>query len=371
MGYTGGDRVWEEASGRERPEGEPVKAFQELTYLGQMRRLRRLACGALAVYGLADARLEFLRRAGNTLYRVVAPGAGAAGTADDTYVPGRYLLRVHQPGYQTAEELASEMAWLAAMCREARLPVPEPLPTPDGQLLTQVSVPGMPEGRHCTLLRWVKGRLLTGTARPDHYRAQGRLMGGLHAFAAEWDPPAGFTKGCYDWGTLFGDDVIGRLTAAEVWSLLPPRYAEPFQAVAERVWHVMEAWGQGPDVYGLIHADLGVDANVLFWRGEARPIDFDDSGFGYWMYDLALSLEHCREEAEYPRYRDALLGGYAEIRSLPEAQLEQLDLFMAAVYAYLGLWSAAVAHLNPDASKPLLARLERCGRLAARYVAQL
>jgi Ser/Thr protein kinase RdoA (MazF antagonist) len=348
-----------------------VKPFQELTHLGQMRRLRRLARRALADYGLDEARLRLLRRAGNTLYRVTNPHTPAVGPPDDTYVLGCYLLRVHQPGYQTADEVASETAWLAAMCREAHLPVPEPLPTLDGRPLTQVSIPGIPDGRHCSLLRWVKGRLLTGTVRPDHYRAQGRLMGALHAFAAGWDPPAGFTRLGYDWDTLFGDGVIGRLTAAEVWSLLPLEYAESFQAVAERMWQLMKAWGRGPDVYGLIHADLGVDANVLFWRGEARAIDFDDSGFGYWMYDLALSLEHCREEADYPWYRDALLGGYAEIRSLPEAQLEQLELFMAAVYVYLGLWSAGVAQLNPAARDPLLERLERCGRLAARYVAGL
>jgi Ser/Thr protein kinase RdoA (MazF antagonist) len=348
-----------------------VKPFQELTYLGQMRRLRRLAEGALAAYGLADARLVLLRQAGNTLYRVVAPNAPASGTADDRYVPGRYLLRVHQHGYQTVEEIESEMDWLSAMCREARLPVPDPLSTLEGCLLTHVSTPGIPEGRHCTLLRWVKGQLRTATVRPEHYRAQGRLMGRLHTFASEWKPPPGFTKGCYDWNTLFGDDIIGRLTAAEVWSLLPQEHAQPFQVVAERAWHVMDAWGRSPDVYGLIHADLGVDANVLFWRGEARAIDFDDSGFGYWMYDLALSLEHCRAEVDYPRYRDALLGGYAEIRSLPEAQLAQLDLFLAAAYVYLGLWSAAVAHLNPARREPLLARLERCGRLTARYVAGL
>jgi Ser/Thr protein kinase RdoA (MazF antagonist) len=348
-----------------------VKPFQELTHLGQMRRLRGLARRALADYGLAEARLQLLRRAGNTVYRVTEPRIPAVGPLDGIYLPGRYLLRVHQPGYQTAGEIASELAWLAAMCGEAHLPVPAPLPTLDGRPLTQVSTPGIPDGRHCSLLRWVRGRFLTGTVRPEHYRAQGRLMGALHTFAAGWAPPAGFTRSGYGWDTLFGDGVLAGLTAAEVWSSLPQEYAESFQAVAERMWHVMEAWGQGPDVYGLIHADLGVDANVLFWRGEARAIDFDDSGFGYWMYDLALSLEHCREEADYPRYRDALLDGYAEVRSLPQAQLAQLELFMAAVYVYLGLWSAGVAQGNPAAREPLLARLERCGRLAARYVAGL
>ena len=58
----------------------------------------------------------------------------------------------------------------------------------------------------------------------------------------------------------------------------------------------MEDWGKEPDVYGLIHADLGTKANVLFNKGEARAIDFDDGGFGYWTYDLAVPL--CDWEGE-------------------------------------------------------------------------
>ena len=48
-----------------------------------------------------------------------------------------------------------------------------------------------------------------------------------------------------------------------------------------RVREVMDAWGQGPEAYGLIHGHLGVDANLLFWHGRPRAIDLDDSGFGY------------------------------------------------------------------------------------------
>jgi Ser/Thr protein kinase RdoA (MazF antagonist) len=99
----------------------------------------------------------------------------------------------------------------------------------------------------------------------------------------------------------------------------------------------MGEWGAGPDVFGLIHGDLGLDANVLFWHGEAHAIDFDDCGFGYWVYDLAISPKHCREDAPYPQFRDALLEGYAELRSLPQGQLKHLELFMAAWDVYLSL----------------------------------
>ena len=131
----------------------------------------------------------------------------------------------------------------------------------------------------------------------------------------------------------------------------------------------MSELGQGPDVYGLIHADLGLDANVLFWKGEPRAIDFDDSGFGYWVYDLAVALEHCREDAAFPQFRAALLDGYAEMRSLSEDQLKHVELFMAALDVYWSLWATGGVHLHPHWREGLAGRMERAARLVARYVA--
>ncbi len=82
------------------------------------------------------------------------------------------------------------------------------------------------------------------------------------------------------------------LPAGESWKLLPQPWVEPFESAARRVRQLMEAWGKGPEEYRLFHPDMGMDSNVLFWHGEPRPIDFDNSGFGYWMYDLAVALEN-------------------------------------------------------------------------------
>jgi Ser/Thr protein kinase RdoA (MazF antagonist) len=346
-----------------------MKPYEKLTYLGRVRRFRRVASAALAAYGLAGAQFKLFRQAGNTLFRVVASDTNSYKSADDLYEDGQYLLRIHHPGYQSTKAIELELAWLAAMCRDANLPVPEPVPTIDGRLLTQVSIAGIPGKRDCSLLRWLKGRFLTKGIRAKNYQAQGRLMARLHDYSAQWIPPSGLTKRRYDWSGLFKDDSGTGMPASEAWALLPKPYQEPFEIVARRVKQVMKNLGQGPDVFGLIHADLGVDSNVLFWQGEARAIDFDESGFGYWVYDLAISLEHCREDAEYPQFREALLDGYVEIRSLPENHLNHLDLFAAAFDVYWTLWAAAVAHLSPESREGLRPRMERAARLVIRYLA--
>jgi len=350
-----------------------VEPFEDLTRLGRIRRMRRLARVALEAYGLGGADLKFLRQAGNTLFRVNESAWTRTGPRGGPFVEGQYLLRVHQPGYRKPDGIRLELEWLAGMRRDAGLPVPEPVAARDGRLVIVVDVPGVPGARNCSLVRWLNGRRLGGHGRPADLRAQGRLMARLHTYASEYRAPPGLVRRCndcrrYDYGGLFEDDHGTGLPASEIWNLLPASAVAPFKAVAREVRLVMKAWGTGPEVYGLIHGDLGVDANVLFHGGEARAIDFDDSGFGYYAYDLAIALEHCQDDAGYFAFRDALLNGYREARELTEEHAGRLELFLAAFHVYWSLWAAAMVHLNPEHRKGLRKRRARAARLVKHYL---
>jgi len=344
-----------------------MRPFDELTRLGRLRRLHGLAHAALRRFGLSDAPFALARYAGNTLYRVHSGKRAHRSDAGGLFVPGQLLLRVHWPGYRDAAAIRLELEWLRSLRETSGLPVPEPVPARGGDLLVEVSHPGIPEPRYCSLLRWVRGRRLGEKAKVRHYAAQGRLMAGMHAHAQAWRLPRGSTPRVYDGDGLFRVVPALCLPVDDVWPLLPKAYLGAFEEVARRVRQAMADLGDGPDAFGLIHADLGVDANLLFWRDRPRAIDFDESGLGYWIYDLAVTLEHCREQRDYQLYRDALLGGYREIRTLPEEQLRHLDLFMAALDVHIGLWAGAVVGLNPG-QKALRRRLDRCARLVERYL---
>jgi len=343
-----------------------MQPYHDLTYQGRVRRMRRLAEMALAAFGISDARFKLLRQAGNTLFRVYTP-ANDDKVAGELFEPGQYLLRVHEPGYQEPEAIDLELAWLAAMRRDADLPVLEPVPTLDGRLLLPVSLPGIPQTRNCSLLRWVKGRSVHRRCQPYHLQAQGRLLARLHNFAAQWQPPQGSIKRQFDWDGLFQNDVGSGMPNAEAWALLSPVHREAFAFVAQRIREVMDDWGKGPDVYGLIHGDLGIDANLLFWRRDPRAIDFDDSGFGYWIFDLAVGLDFCWDDAVFARYREALLNGYTGLRSLPEEQVEHLELFLAALQVYWNLWATGGTHLYPDLLKYYDERIAHTAERVVQY----
>jgi Ser/Thr protein kinase RdoA (MazF antagonist) len=77
---------------------------------------------------------------------------------------------------------------------------------------------------------------------------------------------------------------------------------------------------------------------VLFKAGRAYPIDFEDSGFGFWMWDIAVALCQWAWGSEWERMRDAFHEGYSRIRILPGDQWSKLDLFVAIQFATMLLW---------------------------------
>jgi Ser/Thr protein kinase RdoA (MazF antagonist) len=324
-----------------------VKAYKDLTRVGKLRRAQSVARVALNAFGFSRANLRLIVEAGNILYRVKA--MDPAPIEGNLYSENSYLLRLYWPGYQSDGAIKSELEWLRSLT-EAGFPVPQPLVTTEKELSVLVSVPGVPESRRCSLLRWVKGRMVTKRVQPWHMRAIGSLMARLHNHALKWKPPQGFERRHYDRNGLWGDDTGTGYTAADVLPRIPRRHFKAFRTVTTRVEQVMEDWGKRPDVYGLIHADLGTKANVLFYGGEARPIDFDDAGFGYWMYDLAIPLCDWEGENVWSTYRDALLEGYSEIRSIPKEQLDMLELFQAAYRAVEIFWGTAATMHSPNPS---------------------
>jgi Ser/Thr protein kinase RdoA (MazF antagonist) len=77
----------------------------------------------------------------------------------------------------------------------------------------------------------------------------------------------------------------------------------------------------------MIHADLR-SANVLVNGDRVQVIDFDDAGFGWHQYDMAVALFDHSAGAEFERIRNALVSGYRSRRPIRDEDLELLPLFL-------------------------------------------
>jgi len=256
----------------------------------------------------------------------------------------QYLMRVHRPnrhgvGVDSRVAVGAELDWLAALQADTELSVPTPVRTRAGQWTTVV------DGRVCSLLGWQGGRMQAANPRPVHFRRLGGVLARLHEHASTYEPPAGFVRMRWDWETFFGNTMeYGGVSVAGCWDLLPQAVRAQFDEVARRMRTVMAVLGEAADAFGLIHADLHLE-NALFDGDAVRVIDFDDCGFGYWLYDLAVPLWDNRHRADYPAYRETLLEGYAAHRDLPD--LTHLDDFIATRDVAFGLWFAGMSQVNP------------------------
>ncbi len=324
---------------------EPMKLIpiKMLTRQGRLRRYRAHAQASLQAYGLAGAPLSLVSYAENVIYRVDVGEKHAPAEPGSPYLPGRLVLRSHATS--ELEAVACELIWLKALQEGTGLPVPTGLMTLDGDLAIRVITPGLPKGRIVTLLRWLDGRSMAKGMTTRHFHSWGAVTARMHEFASHWVPPAGFERPVWDWNAQLGgsdfDEPMDELIAS-----MPDDIAGKFQIISNDAKEVMDALGKGPDAFGMIHSDMYKE-NVLFKGHEARPFDFEDCGFGYWLWDIAVALNENAWTDGWEAHRDAFLEGYNTVRSLPEQQLDNLNLFIAVIYATMVLWSSAFIKHDP------------------------
>jgi len=263
-------------------------------------------------------------------------GGGQRPLPGDNTRPGWFLLRVQEPTRRSADELRSELLWLSALRREGGLAAPEPLSTRDGAAFAAVSIPGVSQPRRCVLLRWVEGHRRAANLTPVHAHRMGAYTARLHRFSRGWSAPAGFARPRWDPERWIG-------ASSPLWSRATQVYTSDelrtFAAAARRIRGDLRALGEGPNTFGVIHADLA-PVNFVFRSGEAYAIDFEECGWGYYLFDVAVALTALEDYGEHSgRLQDAFLDGYRRESPLPELDPEFREAFMAIVLIKIVEWT--------------------------------
>jgi aminoglycoside phosphotransferase (APT) family kinase protein len=92
----------------------------------------------------------------------------------------------------------------------------------------------------------------------------------------------------------------------------------------------LHAWlarlGKDASGYSLIHADMH-PGNILVDGERLTVIDFDDAGFGWHQYDIAVVLSYWQSKANAAAIERAFLDGYRTTRQLPDDDLTWIPMF--------------------------------------------
>ena len=327
-----------------------------------LRRVEGCARDALAVYGCHPAAgVELLTVSENATFLVTDPDAG------------RSILRVHRLGYHTEAAIASELAWMDALRAEAGVRTPRVLSAPDGRRVVAVPERGgpAPAERHCVRFEFLPGAEPGGgaggaPASAAHFAELGEITARMHGHARAWAPPGWFTRFAWDLDAAFGDnprwgrwrDGVG-VGAAE---------ATVLERLEDALRRRLAAFGAGPERFGLVHADTRL-ANLLVHEGSTAVIDFDDAGFGWYLYDLGTAVSFFEHDPAVPSLVAAWLQGYRQAAPLPAGEENEIWTFIMfrrlLLVAWIGSHRAA-----PDAAALGAAYTRDSCDLADRYLSR-
>jgi Ser/Thr protein kinase RdoA (MazF antagonist) len=331
--------------------GSPFDALSEAE---RIRHLGEVAARAVLYWGVSpDARLTLLNISENATYRV-----------DDAGAVQPFILRVHRTGYHTRDAVRTELAWMKALKEEAGVETPQAIPARDGELIRSVATPALDEERFVVMFEFIKGREPDADDLTEPFKRLGAIAARMHRHARGWQRPSYFERLVWDF-----DGSVGRNGNWGDWRDGLALDAERI-AVLERMSALMEQrlarFGQGPDRFGLIHADLRL-ANLLVTDDETRVIDFDDAGLGWFLYDIATAVSFMEERPDLDDLLQAWVQGYRTEAPLSAEEEAEIPTFLMlrrlAIVAWIG--SHSETNLARELGGPFT---EGSVRLARKYI---
>lgn len=284
-----------------------------------------LAREALRQFGVSG-HLRQVARGLDTTYRVITSDGRTLALRLAGSMPIRRVSAVR-----------AEAAWIYDLARSAVI-VPSVLPSPTGDRVVVVDDRDGVE-RGALLLTWLTGRRARKRVTVAHALGLGKLAAELHVHSRQFRLPADTWLKTWDSSLMCGPrsarPALAQLVGRDTWTIaeaIETRLAQAGAALGDQGW-------------GLINADIGPH-NVVWSHGQPGLFDFNDSGWGYFSFDLARLAGGLRRRAAGDVLVERLLAGYESVAPLPEGWHEYGAVFELAAQMFLAHFRAA--RLLPD-----------------------
>ncbi|WP_066306961.1 phosphotransferase enzyme family protein [Bacillus sp. FJAT-29814] len=292
-----------------------------------LEKFNAIASAAIPSYPfLSQSTIKLLNYSENATYLVTNTETGE-----------KYILRVGRPGYHTKTAVESELEWIKSINRHSSIHVSLPITGGNGDYIQVVNHENM--AYHCTLFSFLEGE----APNEDHehelisqFEMLGAITAQLHNHSIlNWEELRKFKRLTWDYDTILGQSPKwGRW---EDGLAITPERKALFTKASEKIRQRLERFGKAPDRYGLIHSDLRL-ANLLVDQGQIKVIDFDDCGFGWYLYDLATSLSFIEHKPYVPKLVESWLKGYRSVRPLSEEEEQDIPTFILMRRLQLVAW---------------------------------
>jgi Ser/Thr protein kinase RdoA (MazF antagonist) len=169
----------------------------------------------------------------------------------------------------------------------------------------------------------------------------------MHRHAQSWPLPEGFRRKRWDFDAMVGPQGFWGPWRSGIG--LDQAGVVILEKVLDVIRLRLDRFGQGADVFGLVHADLRL-ANLLVDGTHLRIIDFDDCGFSWYLYDFATSVSFIEHEPIVPDLLQAWVQGYCRQMPLRAEARAEIPTFVVLRRILLTAWLASHAEV-PFASE--------------------
>ena len=282
--------------------GKVIKVnFSQLSSEQQIRSLIEPAKSVITKYCIELASIENINHEYNSTFAVVATDGS------------RYALRMNINSGRTEQNIAAELFFVNVLAKTGTFKVATPIANQDGSDVSKVAHPESGRELSCVLFSWLDGEDVGDEPDLEVVFKIGSVMAKMHDATAGVTLPKGAELPILDDFMWHVEDFLlgpkSKLTNDEKTLIASARAA--IEAV------VVKLFAESPKQ--LIHADLH-GWNLKFHDGELSVFDFDDSGIGLPIQDLATAIYYL----DTPEQDAALRAGYASVRPLPSFNEDQM-----------------------------------------------
>jgi Ser/Thr protein kinase RdoA (MazF antagonist) len=227
----------------------------------------------------------------------------------------KMVIRITPPGHKSAKEVKAEIHWLNYL-KQNGAPVVKVLESNNKNLVELIETDQGEIPIVC--FQWADGHLVRKEDFSESlFHSWGRAVGKMHALTKDYQPP---TRDRIQWEN---DEYLSR-------DLIPTAQTK----VLERFDTLMDYFKKLPqdrDSFGLIHQDVHHE-NLFLDGNRLTVLDFDDSAYGFFVFDIANALGFSiwekpdnmsnHEFADY--YLKHFMTGYEEENHLGDSWVEYL-----------------------------------------------
>ena len=229
----------------------------------------------------------------------------------------RFALRININSPRTSENLRAEVSWVNHLYKDGRVKVAKPIVSVQGNLFASIRHEDLARELHCVLYSWLPGFELEDEPELIQIKALGEAMAAMHIVAKDFQLPADSNLPSLDHVTWWTEDYL--LSEKSVLDHESKDLISQTLLVIDA--HIKSLYAGATPI--VIHADLH-GGNVLWDTNSLSVLDFDDSGIGLPVQDLATAIYYL----DTPEQNAALREGYSAVAPLPEMSKRDLEVFL-------------------------------------------